>query len=470
MFTRQWQYVCTTVVFLIVLFGSVVAGEVSTNFNVRDFGAVGDAKTLDTEAINTTILKCSQSGGGTVYFPAGTYLTGTLFFRDHVSLYLEAGAVILGSTDLKDYPERTPAFRSYTENYVNKSLIYAEKVKNIAILGRGIIDGQGGDQVFTGKSYKQRPYMIRMIECNNVTVRDITLCNSPMWVQHYLGCENVHINGITVESYCNKNNDGIDIDSCERVRIANCNISSGDDAIVLKSTTPKVCRQVTITNCVLSSGCNAFKCGTESTGGFQDITVSNCVIYDTKISGIALEMVDGGRLERVTVSNITMVNTPNPIFIRLGNRARPYLSGLKKPAVGQLRDVIISNIQATGADHIGCPILGLPDHPVENITLRDVRIHSAGGGDKELIERDVPEKERDYPEYKNFGTLPAYGFYCRHACNVVFENIQLSYEKAEYRPALFCEDVQSLRLTNFDGKAPVEGEPILLRNVQNVKR
>ena len=306
---------------------TVSAATPQGGYSVTEFGAVADGETLNTIAIQKAIDARAAAGGGTVYFPAGRYLTGTLFLRDRVTLHLDAGAVILGSTDLNDYPPQTPAFRSYTDvNYVDKSLIYAERVNEIAIVGRGTIDGQGDAKVFQRQPYKKRPYVIRMIECKNVVVRDITVRNSPMWVQHYLGCENLLIDGITVYSLDNKNNDGIDIDSCDRVRIANCDIVSEDDAIVLKSTTPRPCRRVTVTNCTLRSLCNGLKLGTESVGGFEDITISNCVVYDTRLSGIALELVDGGKLERVVVSIRYSPTTWNSCRIRWGLPYTPKLA------------------------------------------------------------------------------------------------------------------------------------------------
>lgn len=323
-----------------------------------------------------------------------------------------------------------------------------------------------------------------MIECEDVTIRDVTLRDSPMWVQHYLGCNDVHIDGITVHSLVNDNNDGIDIDCCSNVRIANCDINSGDDAIVLKTTAPWPCRRVTVTNCVIRSRCNAIKCGTESSGAFEDITVSNCVIYDTRISGIALEMVDGSSMDRVLVTNITMTDTGNPIFVRLGNRGRPYLAkgpgggkgtfvmeeGMQRPGVGTLRNVVLSNVIATGADHIGCPISGIPGHPIENLTLRNISISAAGGGGRELIERDVPEVEEGYPTYRMFGTTPAYGFYCRHVRNLLLSHIQLTYNQPEHRPALVCDDVDGLRLLDFQAEAPLAGDDVwLFRAVKNVR-
>lgn len=440
----------------------------SHEFSVQAYGAEGDGNTLDTAAIQSAIDACASAGGGTVYFPAGTYLSGTITFKSHVALYLEAGAMLLGSTSLDDYPVTIPEYRSYTDNYTERSLIYAENVENISILGRGTIDGQGAafkERRTQENPYKMRPYMIRVIQSRDVTVRDITIRNSPMWVQHYLACEDVLIDGITVNSNVAGNNDGIDIDSCRRVRIANCNIYSGDDAIVLKATSDRPCQDVTITNCNLSSHCNAFKLGTESNGGFQNIALSNSSIFDTRLAGIALEMVDGGTLERVSINNIVIQNVGAAIFMRLGNRARPYLSkgpggsrgtwerepDLERPGIGSFRKVIISNVQAIGVDNVGCSITGLAEHPVEDITLENIRIRFAGGVAADLPKRDVPELEEAYPEYKMFGTLPAYGFYVRHADDVRFENVDLEYEKRDERPAFVFDDVKNLTLTHVDG-------------------
>jgi polygalacturonase len=182
-----------------------------------------------------------------------------------------------------------------------------------------------------------------------------------MWVQHYLACENVNIDGITVDSRRDfVNNDGIDIDGCKNVRISNSEIISGDDAIVLKSTFNEPCRNIVVTNCVISSNCNGFKLGTESNGGFENIIFSNSVIYDTKLGGICLELVDGGTLDKVSVSNITMNHVGAAIFIRLGNRARQFQEKMDKPGMGSLSNVNISDIQATHVGKIGCTITGLP--------------------------------------------------------------------------------------------------------------
>jgi hypothetical protein len=463
------------------------AGAAPLYFSVRDHGARGNGTALETAAIQQAIDTCFRAGGGTVIFPAGTYLSGTLILRNHVVLHLESGATLLGSTDLADYPRKVPSFRSYTDvNYVERSLIYAEKVTNIAVTGLGTIHGQGESPAFHTKTgiagYKSRPYLIRMIECRHVTIRDITLRNSPMWVQHYLACNDLLIDGIRVDSVVNENNDGIDIDGCERVRIANCSIESGDDGIVLKSTSPKPCREITITNCVISSRCNAFKCGTESTGGFLDIAVSNCVIHDTRLSGIALELVDGGVLDGITISNVLMRRTKGGILLRLGDRARPYLArgpgggqgthqvepGYSTPEMGFFRNVRISQVSGDGGDTIGCSISGLPERPIENLIMDDVRLVFDGGGGEEDAGRSIPENPASYPEYTMFGRLPAFGLFCRHVRSLRLRNVQVSCLAHDKRFSLVCEDVSDLEVSGWEANAggPVPAM-VSLRNVRN---
>jgi polygalacturonase len=444
--------------------GSAVASE--QLYDVRDYGAKGDGKTLCTQAIQKAIDECSIAGGGTVYLPPGAFLSGTIYFKTGVTLKLAAGCTLLGSADLKDYPPTVPALRSYTDNYTDKSLIYGENVERIGIIGDGVIDGQGAS--FKGP-YKVRPYMIRFIECRNVTVRDVTIRNSPMWVQHFLACDDVRIAGITVRSNVNANNDGIDIDSCRRVVISDCNIDSGDDAIVLKSTTARVCADVVITNCVLSTRCNALKMGTESNGGFQNIAITNCVIYNTRLAGVALEIVDGGTMDRVAVSNIAMNGVGAPIFLRLGNRARPFKEGMETPRMGAMRNITISNIEATGANPTGCAISGLPDAAIENVTLSNIRLSFEGGGTKADAERAIPEMPTDYPEYRMFGKLSAYGFFCRHVKGLKLLNVQLQLAKPDQRHAIVLEDVEDALLDCLDAPLWPDAETtVQLTNVKKV--
>lgn len=456
---------CISIGAICLLAGSsIIAAE--EMYDIRDYGAKSDGKTLCTASIQKAIDVCSQSGGGTVYLPSGTFLSGTIYFKSNVTLRFAAGSTLLGSKNLKDYPPTIQTFRSYTDNYTDKSLIYGENVERIAITGSGTIDGEGGS--FKGP-YKVRPYMIRFSQCRNVTVKDVTLRNSPMWVQHYLACDDVRITGITVRSLVNYNNDGINIDSCRRVIISDCNIESGDDAIVLKSTSARVCRDVVVSNCVLSSRCNALKMGTESNGGFKNIVMNGCSIYDTRLAGVALEIVDGGTMDRVVVSNITMNKIGAPIFLRLGNRARPFKKDMETPGIGLMRNITISNIEATGANPTGCAISGLPEAKIENVTLSNLRLSFEGGGTKADAERGIPEKAADYPEYSMFGRLSAYGLYCRHVKGLKLFNVELQLEKADQRHGVVFEDVEDALIDCLDAPlSPDTNKMIRLTDVKNV--
>jgi polygalacturonase len=477
---QRWIALCVCLGFVMP-----AMAKTTDTYNVKKLGAAGDGKTKDTAIIQKAIDAASDTGGGTVLLPTGTYLSGTLRLKSNVTIHFDRGATLLGSTDIDDYPHIWPKFKSFTDNYLCQSLIYAEDVENIAITGFGTIDGQGDADTFKNwrkhdekRKYGYRPYLIRIVTSKNIVVRDIALLDSPMWVQQYLACDNVVLENQNVYSHTNANNDMIDIDCCHNVRISGCTGDSGDDAITIKSTGPRVSKNIAVTNCVVSSWCNAIKCGTESTGGFQNISITNIAIRRSRhpgpngqirsgLAGIALELVDGGVMDRVVVSDIVMEGTLSPIFLRLGNRARPHTDGAPKPGVGKLRNVTISNVVATGAANIGCPISGIPGHPVENLTLSNINLSFIGGGTADQVDREIPENEGGYPESQMFGTLPTYGFYVRHANNVTLDNIRLQYEAPEQRPGLFCNDVSNLTIHNFQAQPPVGEKPsIILNDVQ----
>lgn len=445
-------------------------------FNVADYGADKSGRTVCTASVQRAIDECSGNGGGTVFFPAGKYISGTIFLRNYVSLYLDNGAVLKGSSSPDDYPVTVPALRSYTDNYTNKSLIYAENLSNITIEGNGTIDGNGGafrvpaelKKADLHASYKMRPYIIRIINCENVAVRNITITDSPMWVQHYLHCRNITIDGITVRSTVNENNDGIDIDDCEMVRISDCNIKSGDDAIVIKSTSGGQCRNIVVTNCILSSYCNAFKLGTETTGNFSNISFNNSVIFNTRLAGIALEMVDGGSMNNINVAGVQIDTVGAPVFIRLGNRARPVIADAPKPGIGKMSGIMISDIQVRNAGKTGCAISGIPGRFIENISLEDIRISFAGANNKDLPDK-VPEELPDkYPEYNMFGMLPSYGFYLRHIKGLVIKDLQLSFSSPDSRPALLLDDVNEGSIASLKVSKENEIPSIIIMNSRDV--
>jgi polygalacturonase len=429
-------------------------------YDVRDYGAKSDGKTLCTKSIQAAIDKCAAHGGGTVYFPPGTWLSGTIYMESYVTLLLESGSTLLGSRNKEDYahPRKPPADSPKGQSFSYWSLIAGSNLQRVAIRGRGTIDGQGSAFRFKGAS---RPKGIYLENCRDVLIEDVMMLNAGSWMQHYRNCDRVTVQGITVFNHVAYNNDGLNIDSCRDVSISGCMVDSDDDAVVLKSLSLHPCENVTISNCIISSHCNAIKMGTESGGGFRDITITNCTICSPRYSkvtygrqrglaGLALEIVDGGALERVAISNITMKGISVPIFMRLGNRARQYDKDKSKPGVGTFRNVVVSNIVATGTSKIGCSITGLPGHPIENVSLSNIQLAFDGGGTREEASKQVPQKEKSYPESTMFGTLPAYGFYCRHVKGLKLTTVSLQTADADQRHALVCEDVEDVLINALD--------------------
>jgi polygalacturonase len=473
----QMKKITVLLFYLIVV--SVSAQEMF--YNVLDYGAKGDGKTINTKAINSAINTVAKNGGGTVYFPAGDYLTGTIYLKNNVSLNLQKGALILGSTELRDYPENFPEYQFYRRGTIKRALIYAEKCENIAIKGEGTIDGQGAfikkPNGEAASSYGERPHVIWMIQSKNVSIEGVKLQNSALWMQHYIACENLYIHNIEVYNHANKNNDMMDINGCKDVIISDCRGDTDDDGITLKSTHAMPNENIVITNCIISSHCNAIKFGTESNAGFKNITISNCVIRPSKdkdpiygepegISGLALEVVDGAQMNGVNISNIVIDGPQVPIFIRLGNRARGFDKNLPKPKVGSIENINISNISAFNADATGSSITGIPGHAIKNITLKNIRIFYNGGGTVNDGLRNIPENEADYPDAIMFGRLPSYGMFIRHVENITLNNVELYFKNEEKRPALYLEDVKNGKI--LDLQAHIDNS-ISLINSKNSK-
>ena len=265
-------------------------------FNVIEYGAKADGQTLDTKAIQKAIDECSQNGGGTVEFPAGTYLTGTIYLKNNVILHLQPGSKILGSRNIDDYPRYKDTYGTLGRS----ALIRGDELKNVGITGFGIIDGQG--ESYQGKEV--RPRLLMFDRCKNVTVKGITLQHPGAWTQHYLKCDGVTIRDIKIYAHGGENNDMLDIDQCCNVIISGLIGDSDDDGITLKSIGECLVENVAISDCIIRTRTNAIKAGTESYGGFRDISITNCNIgpsqtkdgfsgVDEGLAGIALEIVDG---------------------------------------------------------------------------------------------------------------------------------------------------------------------------------
>jgi polygalacturonase len=435
------------------------------DYLITDYGARTGPAVLNTQAINSAIQACHAGGGGRVVIPAGLFRSGTLLMKDNVELHLETGAILLADTSLNELPlQPRPAYRSQKDPGGWRALIYANEAVNIAVTGRGTIDGNGATQQPVrsgGGDLDGRPRNILFISCKQVRVAGIRMLNAGIWNQHYLNCEDVVVDGIQVFNHANRNNDGIDIDGCRRFLLANSTFDTDDDAIVLKSTGPAATEDVVITNCIVSSFCNAIKAGTESTGGFRNITVSNCVIKPSRdthppiygnrngIAGLSLEIVDGGVMEGVSISNITIEGSECPLYIRLGNRARKHIKEAAAPPMGKMRDIVISNVVAYRTGNYCSSITAVPGYYVENISLSNIQFHNRGGLQQGgYIDRaaQVKEDERGYPQPTVWKELPASGLFIRHARNVQVNGLMLGSERTDPRVPVMAVDVDGLQI------------------------
>ena len=448
-------------IYLVLLFTFFTICSRGVDVNILDFGAVPDGKTLTTEAIQRAIDQCSITGGGTVTVPQGTYLTHTLFLKNGVNLNILKGAIILGDTDPKAF---------------TGAVIYADKIENASITGQGVINGQGFVKYFPIEG--PRHSIVKLFKCKNITVKDVSMINSPTWVFSIYECDGVRVNGVRIYSYVNQNNDGIDI-FAKNVTISDCTIDSEDDAICLKSENPDfLVENVAITNCIIGTNCNAIKFGTSSYCGFKNITISNCVVRrpieaakipprstlkgcdtDTIAEvGIALEVVDGGFMDQVAINNISMTGIQTPLFIRLGNRK----------GSGSLKNILISNITATDETLLNSSITGVPGSIIENVIVRDLIFNSKGKGSMVEATAIVPEKIDSYPQANIvFGySVPAYGMYIRHVRNLVLENFIFNLLAPDARPAVVLDDCHDIRINNFDVDIPTNNQP-LIRMIQS---
>lgn len=440
-------------------------------YKVEGYGAVGDSMTINTIAIQNSINDCSEKGGGIVLFSKGQYVTGTIELKSGVMLEVTKNAKILGSTSIADYPEKIEAFKSVmSENHkYRQSLVYAEKCINIGIRGEGEIYFRGEKHNFPGKEtigeILDRPFGIRMIECQNVVLQNIFLHNSAAWMQSYLYCQNLIFDGIKVINQANYNNDGLDPDGCTNVIVRNCYINSEDDAMCLKGASGKPSSNILIENSTFLSSCNALKIGTDTQGDFFNIVARNLKLggipnnmlapkgHDAS-TGITLATVDGGNVHDILISNVEINMTRCPIFLRIGNRLRAMPSASNK-SVGTLEKIIIEDVTGENNFKQGSLISGIKNHPIKDIIINNYKIKVEGGADSTLITNEVPEKEGGYPDAQGFlkTGLPSMGFYVRYANNISITNATVVPIKPDARPIVVAG--KEVKEFVFNGKKTI---------------
>jgi polygalacturonase len=450
--------------------------------NVRTFGARGDGVTIDSPAINRAIEAATARGGGTVFFPAGTYASYTIHLKSLVTLYLDQGAILLaapvplqgttsGGYDLAE--PQDPAiepFQDFGHNHWCNSLIYGEGLHDIAILGEGLIWGKGLSRGHPDADLPKAELpgvgnkSIALKNCRNVQLRDFSVLKGGHFALLATGVDNLTIENLIVDT----DRDGFDIDCCKNVRVNNCTVNSPyDDAIVPKSSLalgyPRATENVTISNCYVSGSyvvgsvldatykpltasrdtwlLGRIKCGTESNGGFKNIAITNCV-FD-KCWGLALETVDGAIMEDIVINNITMRDCVSaPLFIRLGRRMR----GPKNVSVGTLKRVLIDNLTCTGTSRFPLVIAGIDGHPVEDVKISNVFFQQAGGGDAAMAALMPPANEDKYPDPNMFGPLPATGAFIRNTRNLELSHFEVRVQTPDARAGIWVQDVEG-----FDG-------------------
>lgn len=408
-----------------------------------------------TQELQSAIDKAAASGAELI-IPAGIYVCGTLFMRSGLTITLERGAYILGSERFEDYSDKVNLFTDAVDNKRGRSLIYADGIENLTIRGEGAIDGRGELFSETHPHHLERPFLVRIMNSKNLSFSGIQLKKSAAWTLHLQNCENIDIKNLFINSRVNGNNDGIDIDSCRSCRIEGCFIDTGDDAICLKSTVDKPCSNVAVTGCVITTNWAGFKVGTESVGDFENITFTNSYIYDCNGCAIKLCPVDGGNLKNLTISNIQLNNATGPIFIAGGDRLREYQPGNSRCTAGAISDILIENISGKCINAIGTTykgeawgnakscicISGTKDNKVQNLTVRNITLEMAGGVN-EYTYHEIPEMGKRYPEFHNFGVLPAWGLFVRNAENFIYTDVNMTCTAADVRDEVWFDDEHS---------------------------
>ncbi len=454
--------------------------------STSSLGLKNDGTTLCTPQLQQAIDQLSKKGGGVLRFTPGQWLTGTLQLKTGVTLQLDSGAVVLGSTSPYDYVRLEPNGElQVNQDNFNDALIMGDGVERIAITGKGIIDGQGRKLALTIDSLhhtgewpdpqyntrrlrpNRRPKLIYLRGCHDIAIKDATLKSSAAWGLSLSQCSDIHFKGLTIVNRAYWNNDGIDLSDCQRAIVEDCDVDAADDGICLKSHHEGIgCDSIVIRRCNIVSSSNAVKFGTESRGGFRRVWVDSIRVWDTFRSAIAIESVDGAEVEDIHVNHVRAKNVGCAFFVRLGHRNGP------KP--GYLRHVTINDVEAEVAfgrpdeaydlrgpevnffhNPFPASITGIPEARVQDVKVSNIRVSYPGRATKGMAYmplwriKDVPENKDGYPEFSMLGELPAWALYVRHVDGLALDNIQYMLRADDFRPAFVLDDVTGISRKNI---------------------
>lgn len=458
-------------------------------YNVRDHGAKGDGKTLDTTAIQSAIDKCFNDKGGTVLIPAGDFLSGTLELKSNVTLHIAAAGKLLGSPKREDYT----AGKGVPPGNGNIVFLFAVNAQNVSIEGKGTIDGNGlafyngkGDNTGPGQNGVggnfDRPHLGIFYQCNNLRMRDTFCTASAYHCFRILGCKQVYIDGIRIYNRVNRNNDGFHFNNNEYVHIINCDVQCQDDACALFGSN----KFVTITNCSFSTRWSIFRFGG---GESQNIVITNCLIYDTY--GCPVKISAGrASIENFTFSNIVMRNVTGPIGIGFSGPSNNNPANATQPTTKPfIRNIVFNAIRATVVAkpidhpdiHFGVSVRegeknscitlnAMGEYYLENISFTDVHVKYAGGGTAAQAAKVVPNTAAEY-----FGVWdpapggpPAYGLYARNVKGLTLQNVRFEYDQPDARPAIIFDNVQDASINGLSAMGSPGNELLRFINTKDV--
>jgi polygalacturonase len=461
-------------------------------YNVRDHGARGDGKTLDTAALQAAIDACTRDGGGTVLVPAGAFHIGTVELKSNVTLHLAAAATLLGSADGKQYHavDAIPLRGDSTLGDGNWALLFAVDAKNVTIDGPGLIDGQGlqfhspdrGVPPPSGLGGNQRPYHLLFYRCEHLRVQHVRLFQSAYHSVRVIQSKHVLMDGLHIYNRVNNNDDGFHFVSCEYVHVSNCTVLAQDDVCALFGS----CKFVTVTNCTFSTRWSVFRFGG---GTAENITVSNCVLHQVYGCPLKFHGSPGTRFENMSFSNLVLQDVTGPISISVGPSAnatapppgtapQPSAAAASGAPPGIIRNISFSNIHGTvttdppqltdvpftsqvrpGEGHSCIVLNAVGNAVVENISFSDVHLTFGGGGTaEEAARRDLPEVAG---EYFMLGPMPAYGLYARRARGVTLQNVRFQVASPELRPAVILDHVEDAAINGFSVEGNSKAESVL---------
>ena len=451
--TSFLKFICA-----LMLAATACHAESTKVFDIRTFGAIGDGATLDTKAIQSAIDKCSAAGGGTVLVTNGNFVVGTIYLKSDVALRVETGATILGSTNIADYTTDTDR-TMYNEPYMNRCLIFARNAKNITIEGSGVIDGRGKSFPNKGDRERNRPKMIRLINCSHIRVRDITLQWPASWTSEWRYSDDLAFDHITISSRGISNGDGLDFDGCTNVRVTNSKFDNGDDCLCLQtSLTDKPCKNIFIEGCSFSGRWAGIRVGLLSRGNFEDVVMTNCVFNNHNDSGLKIQMNEGGEMKNMLFTHLAMTNVPRPLFLTFCQKnAWVDARGDQLPPMKSVRDLRFEDITVNdegGSKNSGFVVVGMPGHPVENLSFKNIHAIFPGGGTAADATNEVAELTPEnlgnrWPEIGfSRKTIPAHGLFAHHAKGIILENVHFETKIPDERPAIAFDDVSDVKTNN----------------------